>query len=232
MAFVALSNTTKDAITGKLKQMRIASMRNIGASPLPNNAVIDKDALADFLWGEHKELREKLPNAWKATSIPYMHFYIIDTEGNAISTVYNLESVSRYQAYCGEVSYPDNMLPPNVLKLGRYDELIVPASVFGITEDTLQKHDEWFKSMTEEIVKWQTVANQVSDFLDRCKSLNQALKLMPSFRMYIPAELLARVDEKVERSAPKGKDGGNPLEGLDVNAIAMAALTARAMSNN
>lgn len=48
--------------------------------------------------------------------------------------------------------------------------------------------------------KWAKVYNDVAEFLNKCKSLNEALKLLPSVKMYIDEDDIERVERKVTRT--------------------------------
>jgi hypothetical protein len=68
--------------------------------------------------------------------------------------------------------------------------------------------------------KWEGVKTQIREFLDKCRTLNEAVKLYPGLRMYVPKEYLDRVDKKVERAEKVAKLHGIDTEGLTAAAIA------------
>jgi hypothetical protein len=63
--------------------------------------------------------------------------------------------------------------------------------------------------------------------LGACKSLNEALKLWPDVRIYIPKEFLERVERKVERTTNSG--GAEAIKKVDTDAAVSAAAIARMM---
>jgi hypothetical protein len=68
--------------------------------------------------------------------------------------------------------------------------------------------------------KWEGVKTQIREFLEKCRTLNEAVKLYPGLRMYVPKEYLDRVDKKVERAEKVAKLHGIDTEGLTAAAIA------------
>jgi hypothetical protein len=68
--------------------------------------------------------------------------------------------------------------------------------------------------------KWEGVKTQIREFLDKCRTLNEAVKLYPGLRMYVPKEYLDRVDKKVERAERVAKLHGIDTEGLTAAVIA------------
>lgn len=74
--------------------------------------------------------------------------------------------------------------------------------------------------------RWNKIRLQVLNFLDECKSLNEALKLWPQVNMYVPKEYLDRVAEKVE-AKPKESRAADALKSLDTNLAVSSAVIAR-----
>jgi hypothetical protein len=75
-------------------------------------------------------------------------------------------------------------------------------------------------------VRWEKISSDVRDFLDKCKSLNEAVKLFPTIRMYITPEDLERLDRKVERATQRRK----LVEEVDTEGLTAAAIAAKLMS--
>lgn len=68
--------------------------------------------------------------------------------------------------------------------------------------------------------KWEGIQTQIREFLEKCRTLNEAVKLYPGLRMYVPQEYLDRLDKKVERAEKVAKLHGIDTEGLTAAAIA------------
>lgn len=69
--------------------------------------------------------------------------------------------------------------------------------------------------------KWEKVSEDIATYLDKCKSLNEALRLWPQLQLYIPKEYIDRVNTKVERRRRADDVVSNiDMEGLTATAIA------------
>jgi len=74
--------------------------------------------------------------------------------------------------------------------------------------------------------RWEKVKEQVTKFLGSCKSLNEAIKLWPDVRRYVPTEYLKRVDTKVEKAKTKSS-GADALAGMDMDMVNTSLVLAR-----
>tara|TARA_B100000768_G_C10999068_1_gene257163 strand:- start:89 stop:493 length:405 start_codon:yes stop_codon:yes gene_type:complete len=77
--------------------------------------------------------------------------------------------------------------------------------------------------------KFQTIEDQLRDFMSNHASLNAALKEMPQLEMYVPNEYMTRVRAE---SAPRSKVERTQILDLniDVDALAAAAVTHRILT--
>lgn len=73
--------------------------------------------------------------------------------------------------------------------------------------------------------RWEKIGTDVIDFLEKCKSLNEAIKLLPGVRMYVDRDDIARMEKKVQR-APRTELAAD----IDGDGITAAAVAARLMS--
>jgi hypothetical protein len=71
--------------------------------------------------------------------------------------------------------------------------------------------------------RWAKVSDDISEFLKKCKSLNEAVKLFPGVRMYISAEDAERLDRKVERQSQRKLI----VESYDTDGLTAAAIAAK-----
>lgn len=71
--------------------------------------------------------------------------------------------------------------------------------------------------------RWAKVKDDISEFLKKCKSLNEAVKLFPGVRMYIDREDIERLDRKVERATQRKLI----VESYDTEGLTAAAIAAK-----
>jgi len=91
----------------------------------------------------------------------------------------------------------------------------------GAAEAIQRYHD----SETEKAIKarWEEVFSQLSSLLQRCKSVNEAVKLVPNLKIYLGYDVIERLERKVERATRES----TVLEGIDVEAINVAGVAAK-----
>lgn len=103
------------------------------------------------------------------------------------------------------------------------DELrALPEEMLG-RQELLEMYDE--ATIDAEIThRWNKIEMEMAGFLNKCKSLNEAIKLFPGVKMYVDREDINRMERKIERK---------PREALvidiDTGAITAAAVAARLM---
>jgi hypothetical protein len=74
--------------------------------------------------------------------------------------------------------------------------------------------------------RWAKVSEDVTQFLGKCKSLNEAVKLFPTVRMYIHRDDLERLDRKVERASERKAI----VKDVDTDGLTAAAIAAKLMA--
>lgn len=191
MAYVALSSVVKADIAWNITKMRDQEKT---LHPTPPTKVMD-DELRNFvdqhLWGEHHQLKYSIPHNWKRIiqSIKFRAEYVDEATlmGEVVTvTVYNNASL-----LVGPPAHNDYVL--NYYSSTNQADLVIPvAPDFHVVSD-LVAHTRLHREID---ARWQKVSNDVSIFLDKCKSLNEALKLWPDLRIYVSKEHLERLEEK------------------------------------
>ena len=71
--------------------------------------------------------------------------------------------------------------------------------------------------------KWDKVNKDIQAFLSKCKSLNEALRLWPALKVYVPEEYIDRVNHKVERRQRETEI----IESVDIGELTAAAIAAK-----
>lgn len=226
MAYVAISGNTISVIRDRIVGMRNKELKNLGTNVLtPSSVAVNKDAMLQQLWGEDFDKRDSIPVRFK--KFKYSFYFVAAHNGTPMMFVQDM-SLQQFRMYAHE-QFDTRVVPLDAEDSG-YHTIKTGMDVLKVTrasEEDIEKHNEYITRFKQVVEKWDGIIKQVVDFLGKCKSLNQALKVMPTFRLYVPADLLEKIDEKVERAPTKGKGNVNPLEGMDITALTQAAVTAR-----
>ena len=217
MAYVGISGELITNVENHISRMRNKE-RNAFTAPVNHVELSEApQEIVALLWGEHAHLQQLLPEKWmtKNTGVDLQLNYKLDDSPDAdiYSTTFT-------------VKYSNQLMAPPGISSYRHDILGIPVNTCPIpqAEDFLK----WSKEMTSIEVRWGKVRAQIVAFLKSCKSLNEALKLWPDVRIYIPDEFIKRVERKVEREVTMSR-AASALANVDTDAAISAAMTARMM---
>lgn len=218
MSYVGISGELINNVENHISRMRNKE-REAFTTPLSVLELSEApQEVVALLWGEHAHLQQLLPEAWmnKNTAVDLHLSYTLDDSPDA----------DRYSTTF-TVKYSDQLMAPPGISSYRHD-IGIPVNTCPIpqAEDFLK----WSKEMTTIEMRWRKVREQIVAFLRSCKSLNEALKLWPDVRIYIPDEFLKRVAHKVEREVSVSKAAA-ALANVDTDAAISAAMTARLMGS-
>lgn len=210
---------TKELIT-RVQQVIDKMRRAERSSDLPN---IDKTCIVNAsqlynigCWGnEHVHLKDLIPKDWMQ-AVTEADVAVRGTleDGSEIKTSIRFTSLTMaYQRPSKD--YWSRSASELTLEQLR----ALPEGMRGRSE-LLQRWDDAVIEFTLN-ARWKKVSEDISAFLEKCKSLNEAVKLFPGVRMYISAEDAERLDRKVERAAQrKAIVLSYDTEGLTAAAIA------------
>ena len=244
MAYVALSRDLRYEIDNKIRSL----MRTELDAIKPAEGATTDLYTAAAPEAKRREIASKTPEALKE----YMHLFTrqnrlvyhawevdiaimedaTDTASCISSGRHNVGEVPAFMTlqHNGQHSSP---YPRPQYKFTR-QELLDTADNRAAVEAALAYHD----ARKECIDRWNTVSRQISKFLDSCKSLNEALKLLPDIERYVSRDYIARVNEKRGggTSAKKTDEEARKaevlaaLKGVDVDTVRTSEVLARMAS--
>lgn len=223
MAYVAITKDLINRVEGIIKSMRNSEV-HASCPNLNKDYAIDASHIYNLsVWEtEHLHLLNTIPKDWLAkienANVTIFGEHHVDgypraikkqVRFNGMTNAYARPSKDYWNRQSGEI---------------HIDELrALPDFTSGRTECV----ERFMDACTEhEIdVRWEKIRVDIVSFLHKCKSLNEALKLLPTLRMYIDPEDIQRVERKIER-APRTE----LTKGVDADTITAAAVAARLMS--
>jgi hypothetical protein len=217
MAFVGISQQLKADVRGKISNMQYAEVNSLG--PDPKNSFTATGTESWFLekvWGEHLPLRNLMPDSWCTARSEVFDLHIkLNWDGTE-------SSLRQYDFYI-RMRSTGIKLPPVYM---RNSDIYVGFTPSEQLPPELQTVSQYITQVKEINARWNNVQSKVSDFLGHCKSLNEALKLWPDLKMYIPTEYITRVEKKTERSSERSS-AADVLATINTDEIAAAAVIAR-----
>lgn len=216
MATVYITQQLSGEVSSVIKRMREAEITT-------NNAEIGKpieldtsDFLTKAMWGNHLHLKDQMPEEWlSVSSSPTLNVHVpIDDAGNKIVHQINF----RNQKVTNRPNN-DRWNEPKIACKKAYLE----ANVDMMGVQNILNHLDRVELNAEIKARWSKVEGDIMAFLGKCKSLNEALKLWPGVKMYIPREYIERVERKVERKVREKEI----LDDTPVDTLTAAAIAAR-----
>jgi hypothetical protein len=218
MATVGISKDLINRVETKINGMRRAER----ASDLPN---IDKQYSIDAsmlynigCWGaQHVHLLSMIPKDWLARTTDSSI-----TIAGTIDEGVVLKASVRFTGMTFAYQRPrDSYYSKSDSELTLEEVRAFPEEAPGRAE-LLQR---WDDAVIEKAIdaRWNKVKTDITEFLGKCKSLNEAVKLFPGVRMYIHYEDLARLDKKAERPTQRAKI----VEEVDTEGLTAAAIAAK-----
>jgi hypothetical protein len=177
MAYVPISIALRQEVNHVINNLAGVERQSLGGAP---EVVVSEDDITRELWGEHYRLRDKVPAAWRNL----VRQIVVRVETAAGDIIYNqyhiLNALADAPPRCGI----------NHIAI-RSDD---PRAV---------KYTAWYKEIKELEDRWRKVRDTVDSFLRQCKSLNEAVKVMPELEHYLTPRLKAKLEEKTVRVKSK-----------------------------
>ena len=219
MATVGITKELRKRTKEMIDQMR----KNEIACDVPGYDTAKKVVAAELYhlgcWGkDHTHLINVIPKDWlrvdKGASIT-----ITGTDENGRDITFNQSFEAPTPVFYGR---------PSTDYWNRADSKLSMALIYDMPEETLGRKEILERWASEAIVRtinerWQKVETDIDEFLDKCKSLNEAVKLFPGVRMYIQYEDIQRLDRKLERPTQRAKI----VEDMDTEGLTAAAIAAK-----
>ena len=201
MSYVAISSKFSSDVKDKLRRMRHKEVNTI--TDIPYRLSGTRTDVLQWAWGEHLHLKEQIPAKWCCTKD---HVSLRVNHGDRQLRI-NVELA------------PELVCPPGGAPSG-----VVPMSPDDPEIKALVERE---MTLADIAARWDKVDKEIMGFLNKCKSVNEALKLWPQVEMYIPEEYIRRVNEKQERNKGGASEAAEALKSLDVDHLTTAAVISR-----
>jgi hypothetical protein len=221
MSYVAITNRLEMAMTHQLHTMRDIELR---AEKQPEQPTFSgSEAFFDSLWGPLKGTPYRGHPDLIVKGGKSCHFMILDRD--PMSGPSNAQAEGRHITHCRANAV---CLPRHACTDARGD------NVYNFQLYVFRGDHPWFEETANYLVatkeikdRWQKHENQLREFLKSCKSLNEAIKLWPDIRRYVPADDLARHDEKVVKEKRDQSEAMRKLAAMDLDSLAASTVLSR-----
>jgi len=219
MAYVATSRALRNAIDSRLQDMQKKELSGVHDYSKWVQAIaldpLTTQYAYDAMWGPLWDLRDRLsPYSRKSDVRVMITFFDEKTNEGSMPPAYKMEVRV-------PLSVPIHYQPGSY-----YPVVEIKAGALGETESA-REFVANMRTRNEILDRWAVVRQQVLNFVDKAKSLNEAVRLWPDLRRYIDDEYLERLDRKEERVKPADSEAAKALAQLDPDLITTSTVLAR-----
>lgn len=207
--YVAIGRDMLEETRTKIRRM--AELEE-AASPTPL-IMIDNPSTPfamQLIWGDRQHLRDQIPDTW-------LH----SLERTRIKPSLNGEQFSLEVRFTRAVNVP--------VDLSTYNH--APREIDAATFPEVMASIDAARQRAAISQRWNAVRMQVLGFLEQCKSLNEALKLFPNIKPYIPEKYIERVNMKAEKKVRDTTNIMGKLASIDTDMLAASAVLSRLAGN-
>lgn len=213
----------------------ISNLRNAEINEVPRPSTEVQSGLGDgaeplasyILWGEHLHLKSQMPSKWVQLA-QRPQFTTRYTHDDGID-----ETTS-------SVTYVDASVPvPPGTNVGWSSNVDVPVP-FDLIREAAADETHRFHQVASQVMAvvsyekrrrkvgkvWTERQQQIVMFLSKCKSLNEAIKLWPEVKLYVPKHYIETVETPVVRPQNVVRKE-RALENVDTDGLTAAAIAAR-----
>lgn len=218
MATVYITDDLIKRVKQRISTMRMAE-RESDLPDIDKTAYVDASHLFNIgCWGaQHVHLINLIPKDWLSKNID-ANITIAGWTDEAVSLKANL----RFNCMTFAYNRPNDSYYTKSDSELTLDELrAFPEETIGRAE-LLQRWDDAVFELSINS-KWLKVEDDIVEFLKKCKSLNEAIKLFPNVAMYIHYEDMERFNRKIERVSQR-KD---IVKSYDTDGLTAAAIAAK-----
>lgn len=220
MAYVAVSNELHRDIVNRIRGMCGAETQTLPNYEEVNKTIAASQEISELvrtkLWGDLRDLESRLLKHNKVTRVDLQVVYDMTHPREPNITVTRKV----------EVQLPGFAVPCFVIPQG-YGNAYLELKVKPDDHPLFQQMVDIALIRAECSDRWSKVEEQVTGFVSKCKSLNEAIKLWPDVQRYVPKQFLDRVAKKAEKSASAASQGAEALKGIDVDMVNTSVVLAR-----
>jgi hypothetical protein len=216
--YVAISSDLKSRVRSTINKMRGFEVAE--ALPSLDNPITipANDLLYAVDWREHLHLRDQMPVAWlrKAErSVTMRVTFLHADQERKMSLGYQRTGLDFYYRPRDDWGYYDAVLETTEEYL-----LSLPKDTQGLDITLKRIADQ--KQLLEIDARWGSITNDVMGLLNACRSLNEAVKLVPGIKLYVDRDDVERMERKAER-----KVRPELAKSIDADTLTAAAAAAR-----
>lgn len=204
---VSISQKLLDAVGSKVSAMRDAELNTVGEIYVDLKTNPDPQLLSELLWGKYQHIGPQIPKKW-----------LRPCDGTRVTV--------RYEDCDYDVRFlfsEDTKAPLDVERYGCTEDRFIDPHASPAVLEIVQR----MAKLREINERWGAIRVQINTFLNKCKSLNEALKLWPSMAPYVPQNYMDKVNTKAGRTKRDDSEAKKALANINTDIAAASAVIAR-----
>jgi hypothetical protein len=217
MARVTISNALVDSVNRNLKAFKQRELNQL------HNPIMDglsfsgnESFIQEHMWEGRLDLQSLLPQSWLYKGKREVGFQFNCTD--MVSKIDWYETDARI-----EIDFTTHPVPRHMTESRQIIRVSPEVSAqYGM--DKLIKYKADHEAIVE---RYRKVRQDVATFLNKCKSLNEALKLWPAIAAYVDKDYVEKVNEVKPKGERRISEAMDVLAKIDVDAVQATAVAAR-----
>lgn len=216
MAQVAISKGVLESVGNNLLRFKMKELDQLH-NPMDELSFSGNEPfIQEHMWEGRLDLQSLLPQSWLYKGKREVGFQFNCTD--MVSKIEWYETDARI-----EIDFTTHPIPRHMSE-GRQIIRVSPEVSAQYGMDKLIK----YKADREAIVeRYSKVKEDVMTFLNKCKSLNEALKLWPTIAAYVDKDYVEKVNEVKPKGERRISEAMDALAKIDVDAVQATAVAAR-----
>lgn len=217
MAYVSISKELIDGIKNGMNAMRNADAESYHEATQVKHVDSFDDRVMELLWGDDRAVMTSIPVSFTHQVSSIRVNLIIPNEDGTTTDSWKNRTEFYIKPNTGSFVAPNRESNPSELTINS----------LAIDDPFVKDWMDYKITIRDVNLKWDKLTKQVITFVEGCKSLNEALKLWPDVKLYVPNKYMERVEKKVEKSNAVSSSAMDALKNIDTDFAVGAVVGAR-----
>jgi len=216
MARVAISKGVLESVGQNLTSFKIKELNQLHNPTKGITFAANEPFIQEHMWEGRLDLQSLLPQSWLKNDKREVGFKFNCEDKSADVGWYETDAIV-------SIDFSTHPIPYHMTDRRQVIKVSPEVSAqYGM--DKLIKYKADSEAICE---RYRKVKEDVMTFLNKCKSLNEALKLWPAIAAYVDKDYVEKVNEVKPKGERRISEAMDALTKIDVDAVQATAVAAR-----
>lgn len=219
MAYVAISQDLRNRVRNRITTMRNAEIKQTFPD-LEKTYNIDANHIYNYgCWGgDHMHLIHVIPKDWLCEEKQGQVYIAGDADLSDDGNFERVKASITFGTMTGAYRRPStDYWNKSNSEVDINNIRHMPSTTPG-RDECIARYNDAVESM-KMTRRWAKIETDIMNFLDKVKSLNEAVKLFPGIKLYLDKDDVARMERKVQRGAREELVADIDLDALTASAV-------------